>query len=212
MAMKIAKKISSFVRSASRSRSPSLSRSNPSSSFGSSSSASQHKGTPSPKSVLPGFCRCPSKESGEWPDRPSKELHCDFGEVFRILDKDGDGKIMRRELEEVLPRLDSALLTEEEVASMVSLADADGDGCVTMEEFCALSGPAGESELVGAFRAFDTDGDGRISADELHCMLVALGDGGCTVDDCRGIIQSVDSDGDGFVGFEDFERMMRRPQ
>ncbi|XP_031476679.1 probable calcium-binding protein CML18 [Nymphaea colorata] len=209
MAMKIGKKISSFVRSSSKSRSPSLSRSNPSS-FSSFSSASEHKETP--KSVLPGLCRYPSKEPDGWPDCPPGELHCDFGEVFRILDKDGDGKITRRELEEVLPRLDSAPLTEEEVAFMVSLADADGDGCVTMEEFCALSGPAGESELVGAFRAYDTDGDGRISAEELHCMLMALGDGGCTLDDCRRIIESVDSDGDGFVGFEDFERMLRQPK
>ncbi|XP_031477738.1 probable calcium-binding protein CML36 [Nymphaea colorata] len=207
--MKLAKKIPALFRSSSsKSRSPSVSRSNPSS-FSSSSSSSSSSGdmkAGTPKSVLPRF------PSGAWPECPPDEVHCDFTEVFRILDKDGDGKIARAELEDVLRRLGSA--TPAEVSLMVSLADRDGDGCITVEEFGALgqvaAGPAQGTELMDAFRVFDSDGDGRISAEELLCVLQALGDEDCTLDDCRRIIRSVDSDGDGFVGFEDFEKMMKQ--
>ncbi|CAN6444128.1 unnamed protein product [Victoria cruziana] len=202
--MKLAKKIPALFRSSSsKSRSPSVSRSNPSS-FSSSSSVDLKAGTP--KSVLPRF------SSGAWPDCSADEVQCDFTEVFRILDKDGDGKIARAELEDVLRRLGSA--TPAEVSLMVSLADRDGDGCITVEEFGALgqvaAGPAEGNELMDAFRVFDTDGDGRISAEELLCVLQALGDDDCSLDDCRRIIRTVDSDGDGFVGFDDFERMMKQ--
>ncbi|EAZ14833.1 hypothetical protein OsJ_04759 [Oryza sativa Japonica Group] len=69
----------------------------------------------------------------------------------------------------------------------------------------------GEDELMEAFKVFDADGDGRITAEELRGVMVAIlgGDGdGCSLDDCRRMIGGVDADGDGFVGFQDFARMM----
>ncbi|XP_020113842.1 probable calcium-binding protein CML36 [Ananas comosus] len=39
-------------------------------------------------------------------------------------------------------------------------------------------------------------------------MLVGLGDDRCSLDDCRRMIGGVDTDGDGFVCFDDFVRMM----
>ncbi|URE24971.1 hypothetical protein MUK42_18793 [Musa troglodytarum] len=131
-----------------------------------------------------------------------------------MFDCDGDGKITKRELEAVLRRLVPDPPTAEEVASMVAEMDRDGDGCISLEEFAAL-GPAlaagaggGESELREAFAVFDADGDGKISAEELLGVFATLGDGGCTLEDCRRMIGGVDADGDGFVGFEDFVRMM----
>ncbi|URE24966.1 hypothetical protein MUK42_18793 [Musa troglodytarum] len=135
-------------------------------------------------------------------------------DLFNMFDCDGDGKITKRELEAVLRRLVPDPPTAEEVASMVAEMDRDGDGCISLEEFAAL-GPAlaagaggGESELREAFAVFDADGDGKISAEELLGVFATLGDGGCTLEDCRRMIGGVDADGDGFVGFEDFVRMM----
>lgn len=71
-----------------------------------------------------------------------------------------------------------------------------------------ITEPADETELREAFRVFDTDGDGRISAEELHEMLVMLGDEHCMLDECRRMIRLVDRAGDGFVCFGDFVRMM----
>ena len=67
---------------------------------------------------------------------------------------------------------------------------------------------ADSPELREAFAVFDADGDGKISAEELLGVFVTLGDDGCTLEDCRCMIQGVDTDGDGFVCFDDFARMM----
>lgn len=95
---------------------------------------------------------------------------------------------------------------------MLSEADLDGDGCISLNEFGALSsslGPAEAHEMRDAFEYFDRDGDGRISAEELLGVFLALGDEGCTLADCQRMIEGVDVEGKGFVCFEDFARMMQ---
>ena len=69
--------------------------------------------------------------------------------------------------------------------------------------------PGGEDDLMEAFRVFDADGDGRITAEELCAVMEAiLGAEGCSLDDCRHMIGGVDADADGFFGVQDFARMM----
>jgi len=143
-------------------------------------------------------------------------------EVFKVFDADGDGKITKSELGCVLRSLGDDL-SEEELALMVQAADKDGDGCIDLQEFISLNTvdaadataiaacegifPATD-DLKDAFRIFDADMDGKISAQELHKVLTSLGDAECTIDDCRQMIRGVDKDGDGFVDFQDFRRMM----
>ncbi|XP_074560921.1 putative calcium-binding protein CML35 [Curcuma longa] len=142
-------------------------------------------------------------------------------DFFALFDRDGDGKITRLEVESVLRRLAPAHdpPTAEEVASMVAEVDRDGDGCISLDEFAAVeaalvagSGAAGDDEqelMREAFAVFDADGDGKISAEELHGVFDLLfGDRECTVEECRRMIRGVDTDGDGFVGFDEFATMM----
>ncbi|XP_074576124.1 uncharacterized protein LOC141832527 [Curcuma longa] len=82
---------------------------------------------------------------------------------------------------------------------------------LTEAELAALlaePSPEAEEELREAFAVFDADGDGKISAEELRRVLETLGDEGCSLDDCRRMIHGIDTDGDGFVCFNDFARMM----
>ncbi|KAL0380159.1 UNVERIFIED_CONTAM: Calcium-binding allergen Ole e 8 [Sesamum angustifolium] len=44
---------------------------------------------------------------------------------------------------------------------------------------------------------------------QLHLILTRLGER-CTVNDCTEMIRSVDADGDGFVSFDEFRKMMTR--
>ncbi|XP_008790571.1 probable calcium-binding protein CML17 [Phoenix dactylifera] len=165
-----------------------------------------------PRSVLP-----PS--SGKNPSAAGSDDLCflssassSVSDLFAVFDRDGDGKITRHELQAVLRRLGGAdPPTEEEVASMVAEVDRDGDGCISLEEFGAIGsafGPPAGADLREAFAVFDADGDGKISAEELLGVFITLGDEGCTLEDCRRMIGGVDTDGDGFVCFEDFVRMM----
>ncbi|KAL6010011.1 hypothetical protein ACLOJK_000442 [Asimina triloba] len=183
-------------------------------SFGSTtsfSSISSSGGGGTPKTVLlPPSSPPSSADPSSFVNRiGAADLH--ILEVFKIFDRDNDGKITLSELELLFHRLALGQPTQDELVTMLNEADLDGDGCISLEEFGALSsalGPAHGPELRDAFDYYDTDGDERISAEELREVFLALGDEGCTLEDCRRMISGVDVEGKGFVEFDDFVRMM----
>ncbi|CAL4903501.1 unnamed protein product [Urochloa decumbens] len=143
-------------------------------------------------------------------------------QVFRHYDENGDGKISAEEMASVLRAL-GAPPGPGEVRRMMDEMDADRDGFVDLAEFVAFhcggggggqgeaeeedQGAATEAALREAFRMYDADSNGLISARELHRVLRQLGDK-CSVADCSRMIRSVDADGDGSVNFEEFKKMM----
>lgn len=67
-----------------------------------------------------------------------------------------------------------------------------------------------ETELLEAFKVFDEDGDGYISAKELQVVLGKLGlIEGNEIDRVHKMIVSVDTNHDGRVDFCEFKDMMR---
>ncbi|PFH47555.1 hypothetical protein AMATHDRAFT_67515 [Amanita thiersii Skay4041] len=58
----------------------------------------------------------------------------DMIEAFKVFDKDGNGKISREELQEVMSSLGEEL-TEQQLQSMIEEADLDGDGEICFNEF-----------------------------------------------------------------------------
>lgn len=60
-------------------------------------------------------------------------------------------------------------------------------------------------KLQSAFRMFDKDGSGLVSADELKTVLEGAGDA-----DFEKLIKEVDGNNDGEISFEEFTTMMRR--
>ncbi|KAI4300854.1 hypothetical protein L6164_034184 [Bauhinia variegata] len=179
----------------------------------SSSDASNHKaangaaGSRTPTSVLPGT-------SGDWSDY-SADIQCELAQAFKLIDRDNDGIISLEELEALLTRLGAQhqQLSQEEVTMMLSEVDHDGEGCISIQALTnrvgSACGPVSDSDdLREAFDVFDTDQDGKISAEELLRVFKAIGDERCTLEECRRMIESVDRNEDGFVCFEDFSRMM----
>ncbi|XP_010277607.1 PREDICTED: probable calcium-binding protein CML36 [Nelumbo nucifera] len=204
-----------LFRTSKKSRSVSRSESDPQSfSSGTSSSSDSTMiqikggGGATPKSVLRS---CSQEISGDWSDLSAANTHLEHLQAFKLIDRDGDGKVTIHELEGLLSRIGGEPPSKEEMLLMLTEIDQDGDGCISLEEFEAISSslvPAALSDLREAFNVFDADRDGKISAEELLGVFSAIGDDRCTLEDCRRMIRSVDTNGDGFVCFEDFSRMM----
>ncbi|KAI3733905.1 hypothetical protein L6452_13363 [Arctium lappa] len=135
-------------------------------------------------------------------------------QVFSRFDVNGDGKISAVELVDVMKALGSDTSLDE-VNRIMADIDTDCDGFISLEEFAGFcKGKSGEEdddggmkELQDAFELYDLNKNGLISAKELHQILSRLGES-CSVDDCTNMIKSVDSDGDGYVNFEEFKKMM----
>lgn len=98
-----------------------------------------------------------------------------------------------------------------------SLFGASQD-CPIHDSSCAHEGDGDfDDELLAAFRVYDTNRDGFISAAELAAVLIKLGllpPADCSIDahssTCQAFIESVDLDGNGMVDFEEFKSMMMR--
>ncbi|MCD7461831.1 hypothetical protein HAX54_047204 [Datura stramonium] len=200
-------------RSISRSDNPSFGSGTASSSSDSDSQGGFKKpaGLSTPTSVLPTLSNGISAD--EWSEI-SAEVYAELVHAFQMMDSDGDGKIRKEELEAILSRVGTEPPSKEELMLLLNEVDRDGDGCISLEEFGAISSafgpPACDSELRDAFDFFDADHDGKITAEELFNVFRTIGDGRCTLEECRRMIRGVDKNGDGFVCFEDFSLMMEQ--
>ncbi|KAK8954242.1 putative calcium-binding protein CML36 [Platanthera zijinensis] len=200
--MKIISCPPSFFRSSKKKRRGNTSSPSFASNTASSSSSDQQT---TPKSVLSPKQR---RRTG------SRDEHYCSSSSDAAMCENERAKVTRRELEAVLRRLQPEPPTDEEVAAMLDEAARCGVmGQFSVEEMVAalgleFAGPA-SPDLRETFAVFDGDGDGKISAEELRGLFATLGDEGCTLENCRRMIGVVDTDGDGFVCFEDFVRMMR---
>ncbi|KAG0481172.1 hypothetical protein HPP92_012030 [Vanilla planifolia] len=99
---------------------------------------------------------------------------------------------------------------------MLQVADTDGDGLLDMEEFMTMAGfMDGEEEIIDpeekhlreAFRLYEQDGQGCITARSLKRMLSRLGSSR-PVEECRSMISPFDLNGDGVLCFDEFRAMM----
>ncbi|RDY12690.1 Calmodulin-like protein 3, partial [Mucuna pruriens] len=126
----------------------------------------------------------------------------ELNRVFQMFDRNGDGRITLKELNDSLENLGISI-PEKELAQMIERVDANGDGCVDMDEFGELYESImeernEEEDMREAFNVFDQNRDGFITVDELRTVLASLGlTQGRTLDECKKMITKVDVDGDG---------------
>ncbi|XP_071722374.1 calmodulin-6-like [Rutidosis leptorrhynchoides] len=134
-----------------------------------------------------------------------------FKEAFCLFDKDGDGSISTKELGTVMRALGQNP-TEAEIQEMINEVDVDGSGAIDFPEFLNMMAKKMEDtnyekELKEAFRVFDKDQNGFISATELNHVMMNLGQK-LNKQEVDQMIQEADIDGDGQINFNEFVRLM----
>lgn len=140
----------------------------------------------------------------------------DLEQMIRDVDTNGDGEIDLQEF--IYLNADhNALRGHGASASSTSSASsacgssavgAIGAVGVVGAVAVGVSGSADHEALQSAFRVFDANNDGFISAGELHKVLSGLGDDPVSLEDCRYMISCVDLDGDQLVDFKEFQTLM----
>jgi calmodulin len=144
-------------------------------------------------------------------DQLTEEQIAEFKEAFSLFDKDGDGTITTKELGTVMRSLGQNP-TEAELQDMINEVDADGNGTIDFPEFLTMMARKmkdtdSEEEIIEAFKVFDKDGNGFISAAELRHVMTNLGEK-LTDEECDEMIREADIDGDGQINYEEFVKMM----
>ena len=91
-----------------------------------------------------------------------------------MFDRDGDGKIGREEFEEIYSKLDPSS-EYRDAKKLFDIVDMNKNGVIDFTEwsFVAINQQAllTESKIKAAFRLFDRDNSGTISAEEIAKTL-----------------------------------------
>ena len=135
----------------------------------------------------------------------------EFKEAFKIFDKDKVGYIITKELGDIMKIL-GQIPSEVELQDMINEVDIDGNGTIDFKEFLGLMARKmrdndSEEELIEAFKIFDRDGNGLISNVELQHVMTSLGEN-VTMDEVDEMIKEADLDGDGYINYEEFVKMI----
>merc|ERR1712174_176935 len=101
---------------------------------------------------------------------------------------------------------------EAELQDMINEVDADGNGTMDFPEFLSMKARKmkdtdSEEKMLEAFKVFDKDGNGLISAAELRHIMTNLGEK-LTDEEVDEMIGEADIDGDGQINYEEFVKMM----
>jgi calmodulin len=144
-------------------------------------------------------------------DQLTEEQIAEFKEAFSLFDKDGDGTITTKELGTVMRSLGQNP-TEAELQDMINEVDADGNGTIDFPEFLTMMARKmkdtdSAEEIKEAFKVFDKDGNGFISAAELRHIMTNLGEK-LTDEEVDEMIREADVDGDGQINYDEFVDMM----
>jgi len=148
------------------------------------------------------------KKTKKMTNQLSEEQLSEFKEAFSLFDKDGDGNITSQELGTVMRSLGQNP-TEAEISEIIKTLEGD---TINFDEFVKImvvkmKDTESEEEIKEAFKVFDKDGTGVISAAELRHVMTNLGEK-LTDTEVDDLIKEADVDGDGQINYEEFVKLM----
>lgn len=131
--------------------------------------------------------------------------------AFMLFDRNGDGYITSKDLGTVVRSL-GYNPTEAEVKDMIKNTDTSKNGMLDFKDFHELMSKVAntsdsDEEIREAFKVFDRDNSGSISASELKRVMTMFGEK-LTEEEVDQMINEADVDRDGQIDYEEFVRMM----
>jgi len=136
-----------------------------------------------------------------------------LAKVFKAFDKNGDGKLSMQEVKEGYLEHYGKVMSDEEVEEMFNKVDTDKSGFIDYSEFVVAAMNENQltsnEKLQAAFKMFDKDNSGSISADEIREVLSFGGTNPLSKEAIDAIIKQVDENGDGDISYEEFVDMMK---
>eukprot|EP00441_Pelagodinium_beii_P043323 CAMPEP_0197652770 /NCGR_PEP_ID=MMETSP1338-20131121/34651_1 /TAXON_ID=43686 ORGANISM="Pelagodinium beii, Strain RCC1491" /NCGR_SAMPLE_ID=MMETSP1338 /ASSEMBLY_ACC=CAM_ASM_000754 /LENGTH=150 /DNA_ID=CAMNT_0043227713 /DNA_START=49 /DNA_END=501 /DNA_ORIENTATION=- len=140
-----------------------------------------------------------------------REQIAEFHETFKQFDEDKDDKLSLAELGGLLSALGQNP-SEVELREMAGNTENDYDMRIDFNLFLHLMSRKlketdTEEELIEAFKVFDLDRDGLISAGELRASMHNLGEK-LTDHEVDEMVREADADGDGLINYDEFVKMM----
>lgn len=132
-------------------------------------------------------------------------------DVFKGFDKRGEDQIRVNDIAPAMKKLGHNIKPDW-LESMEDEIDTEGTGFVSFDEFATLvtkkmQADEDERELKEIFRVLDKEKKGEVNVSELRWILKNLGDD-LTEDDIDDMIADVDTDGSGWVDYEEFAKLM----
>lgn len=143
--------------------------------------------------------------------------------AFQRFDVNKDGKISCEELRVGLNN-SGLRMNDQEVSTIFAIADIDGDGEISKEEFLILMGfNSGKNQSVGqtsgpvhvrsvediknAFKRFDANNDGHLDRNEFKQLIVATSSGSSD-SQIDSLFKKADIDGDGKVDYQELIKLL----
>jgi len=143
----------------------------------------------------------------------SKPKIKEFKEAFNLIDQKNNGFITANDLQSFMKNLMGVSLPMKYINEMVLEVDRNGSARIEFAEFVTVmmmmetvQGDE-DTELIEAFRVFDTTQDGNLGNKELANVLTTLGDG-LSSSELETLLFLGDMDEDGYVDYQEFVRMI----
>ena len=141
----------------------------------------------------------------------SEETKTDYKDSFNLFDTNHDGTINSQKIREIMQKLGKNP-TEQQLIQIIENVAKPGSKKIGFDDFMELMEQKNkendpEIEIINTFQIFAAENNGLIPNEELFHIIRTFGE---TLSDkeIEEIISEADVDGDGYINYEEFVRMM----
>jgi len=143
----------------------------------------------------------------------TEEQFLEVKEAFNVFDSEQSGGLDARELKAALSAL-NVKISKDEIRQIYSEFGKDIKDKINQEEFIEIVTPRlpdrhTKDYIKMIFKYFDLDNNEKISLRNLKKIAQEIGEN-LSDEELKEILEEADRDNDGFIGFEDFYRIMKK--